>query len=275
MNTVLAGMHRGWVEFRLTVRSASDMLGWLWPSIVAVVIMYVLRNVTVPGTGFSLGAQSIPGILGMNVVLMALMGLASTLTVERTDGTLLRMKATPNGVLGYLTGKVVNYGAMTIASLLLVLAAAGFLFSGLQLHRPQAWLMLTAMVALGLVATLPIGAVLGSLFKNAQSLGFAMLLLTGLVTISGVFYPIGGFPLWLQWVAQVFPVYWLGLGMRSALLPDALAVAEIGQSWRHLETVGVLGLWAVAGFVLAPIVLRRMARRQSGTSIEKRQDSWQ
>lgn len=275
MNAMLAGVHRGWAEFRLTTSSASEILGWLWPSVVAVVIMYVLRNVEVPGTSFSLGSQSIPGILGMNVVLIGLMGLASTLTVERTDGTLLRMKATPNGVLGYLTGKVVSYAAMTIASLLVVLAAAAFLFPGLQLNRPGSWLMLAAVLALGLVATLPIGAVLGSLFKNAQNLGFAMLLLTGLVTISGVFYPIGGFPVWLQWVAQIFPVYWLGLGMRSALLPDALAAAEIGQSWRHLETIGVLGLWTVAGFVLAPIVLRRMARRQSGTTIEKRQDSWQ
>jgi DNA-binding XRE family transcriptional regulator len=71
-------------------------------------------------------------------------------------------------------------------------------------------------------------------------------------------------------LAQFFPVYWLGLGMRSALLPDALASVEIGQSWRQLETLGVLGAWAVAGLVLAPIILRRMARRESGSSVEAR-----
>jgi ABC-2 type transport system permease protein len=56
--------------------------------------------------------------------------------------------------------------------------------------------------------------------------------------------------------------------MRSAFLPEAAAVLEIGESWRTLETVAVLGAWAVAGALVAPIVLRRMARRQSGSQVE-------
>jgi len=31
----------------------------------------------------------------------------------------------------------------------------------------------------------------------------------------------------------------------------------------------VLGVWAVIGLLLAPIVLRRMARRQSGSALAK------
>ena len=100
--------------------------------------------------------------------------------------------------------------------------------------------------------------------------------MVGLVAISGIFYPITSLPVWVQWIAQVFPVYWLGLGMRSALLPDALASVEIGGSWRYLETIGVLGVWAAVGLVLAPIVLRRMARRESGASVaERRQKAMQ
>ena len=37
-------------------------------------------------------------------------------------------------------------------------------------------------------------------------------------------------PAWLQWVGQALPLYWLGLGVRSALLPRSLAVVEIGHS---------------------------------------------
>jgi ABC-2 type transport system permease protein len=32
--------------------------------------------------------------------------------------------------------------------------------------------------------------------------------------------------------------------------------------------VAVLGAWAVAGALIAPVVLRRMARRQSGSQVE-------
>jgi ABC-2 type transport system permease protein len=73
---------------------------------------------------------------------------------------------------------------------------------------------------------------------------------------------------WVQTVSQIFPMYWVGIGMRSAFLPDAAAVLEIGESWRTLQTVAVLGAWAVAGALITPGVLRRMARRQSGSTVE-------
>jgi ABC-2 type transport system permease protein len=69
-------------------------------------------------------------------------------------------------------------------------------------------------------------------------------------------------------MAQVFPMYWVGLGMRSAFLPDAAAALEIGGSWRTLETVLVLGAWAIGGLLVTPALLRRMARRQSGSQVE-------
>jgi ABC-2 type transport system permease protein len=114
--------------------------------------------------------------------------------------------------------------------------------------------------------------VLGSVFTSARSQGLLTLPILGVIAISGIFYPITSLPGWLQGVGQVFPIYWLGLGMRSALLPGSAAGVEIGESWRHLETVGVLSAWAVAGLLLAPIVLRRMARRESGSTVAGRRE---
>jgi ABC-2 type transport system permease protein len=271
MIAVRAGLQRGWIEFR-QLASSPEVIGWVFWPVVSLIVMYVLRNRTVPGMDFSLGAQAIPGILGMNAVFVGMLGMAMALTMDREDGTLLRAKATPNGVLGYLTGKVVSQAAMTVALLLIVLVPAAFLFDGLRLGSASSWLTLAWVLALGLVATLPVGAVLGSLFNSVQSLSVVTMLFMGLVVISGVFYPITALPEWLQWIGQAFPVYWLGLGMRSALLPDALSVAEIGESWRHLETIVALGLWAVLGFALAPAVLRRMARRESGSTVATRRE---
>ncbi|NMO52634.1 ABC transporter permease [Actinoplanes sp. TBRC 11911] len=119
---------------------------------------------------------------------------------------------------------------------------------------------------------MPLGAVLGSLFDNPRNMGLVMLPLVGLVAISGVFYPITSMPGWLQGVAQIFPIYWLGLGMRSAFLPDALSAVELHHAWRHLETFGVLTVWAVLGLLVAPVILRRMARRESGSAVAARRD---
>jgi ABC-2 type transport system permease protein len=265
-----AGLQRGRIEFRQSTTNGQDLWSVMFFPVIALIIMFMLRHNTVPGTGFSLGSQSIPGILGMNVVLNGMMALALSLTMDREDGTLLRAKATPNGMVGYLTGKVLSRAGTAVVGLLVPLVPAAFLFDGLELGEVSSWLTPAWVLALGLVAVLPIGAILGSLFNTAQGMGFVMLPMMMLMGVSGVFYPISAFPEWLQWLAQAFPLYWLGLGLRSAMLPEAMAAAEVGESWRHLETIGVLGLWAVAGLALAPVVLRRMARRESGSAVAAR-----
>jgi len=138
---------------------------------------------------------------------------------------------------------------------------------------PATWLTLAWVLALGLLAMLPIGAVLGSLFRSVRSAAIVVMLGTMvLFGISGIFTPIATQPTWMQWAGQAFPPYWLGLGVRSALLPANLAAVEIGHSWRPLATAGVLGAWAIAGLVLAPVLLRRAARREAGSSVAARRE---
>jgi ABC-2 type transport system permease protein len=231
-----------------------------------------MRGAKLPGTNFSLGAATVPSVLGAGLAFSGMLAMAGQLTVEREDGTLLRAKATPNGMIGYLIGKVCAVSAMALVGLLLTLIPSLFLFDGLAQNGLASWLTLFWVLVVGLVATMPIGAAVGSLIPNSRNLGLVMLPILGLGAISGIFYPISSLPQWVQGIAQVFPMYWLGLGMRSALLPDSAVVVEIGQSWRHLETLALLAVWAVIGLTLAPIVLRRMARRESGSSVAARRE---
>ncbi|GLZ40847.1 ABC transporter permease [Actinokineospora sp. NBRC 105648] len=267
-----AGWTRGVIELRQTFTNGQDLFGQLfWPAAM-LVTMYFMRDAELGSSGLMLGTVVLPSILGMNVAFNGLLGMSQLLAVEREDGTLLRAKATPNGMLGYLIGKIVTVSGGLIAGLLIVLLPGSLIVDGLDAGSPASWAILLAVVVLGLVATLPIGAILGAVVASPRSLGLITLPIVGLVAISGIFYPITGMPDWLQWVGQVFPIYWLGLGMRSALLPDGAVVVELGQSWRHLETFGVLGAWAVLGLLLAPAVLRRMARRESGSSVAERRE---
>ncbi|MFC7587365.1 ABC transporter permease [Nonomuraea antimicrobica] len=190
---------------------------------------------------------------------------------RKEDGTLLRAKALPQGMIGYLVGRIVSLSFSTVASLVLMLVAGLFFVPGLFGIGLGNWLTIAWLTVLGLLSALPLGAVIGSLAGSPQTAaGMSMLAIGGLTAVSGVFYPITALAGWLQALAHVFPLYWLGLGMRSALLPDAAAAAEIGGSWRPVETTLVLLAWAVAGLVLAPPILRRMARRESGSAMEQR-----
>jgi len=265
---VRAGFARGRAEVRQTLTTGQDLWNYLFPALIFLVVMFFMRDSTVPGTTFSLGSRTLPSVIGMGIAFGGLVTLMMLLAVEREDGTLLRAKAVPNGMLGYLIGKIVTVSGMTVVAQLFVLIPSLFMLDGISMD----WFTLVWVVALGLVATLPLGAVAGSLFSNPRNSGLLMLPVMGLVAISGIFYPISAMPEWVQGLAQVFPIYWLGLGMRSAMLPDNLSAGEIGESWRHLETLGVLGAWAVVGLLVAPMVLRRMARRESGSSVAERRE---
>ena len=133
---------------------------------------------------------------------------------------------------------------------------------------------MTWVLLLGMLATMPIGMVIGALVPSSQKVGtWGMLPVMVLAGISGIFYPIQQLWGWVQVVAQVFPMYWLGLGMRSAFLPDSAAALEVTGTWRTLETVVVLGAWAVVGAFLTPIVLRRMSRRSTGSQVQAARDA--
>lgn len=271
VNAARSGLARGWIELKLTFTNAQDLWAYLFPAVILTVVMVFMRGSTVPGMGFSLSARTLPSVLGMNIAMGGFVNLAQSLTTEREDGTLLRAKAIPNGMVRYLVGKIVQVSGMSLIGCVLVLVPGLFVAEGLELG-PAAWLTLAWVVVLGFLATMPTGAVVGSMISSPRAMGLIMLPLMGVIAISGIFYPSSALPGWLQATGQVFPFYWLGLGMRSALLPGAMSAAELGHSWRHFETVGVLGAWAIVGLLVAPAVLRRMARRESGSAVAARRE---
>jgi ABC-2 type transport system permease protein len=266
-----SGVRRGILEFRQSFVTSTDIIAIVFPTVILLVVMIFMRGATIGQTGFSLGTMSLSSVLGMTVAFNGMMTVSQQLAVEREDGTLLRAKAIPNGMFGYLIGKIVLVAGLTVISVLALLIPGLFLFDGLA-PGVGGWFTLIWVFVLGLIATMPIGAVIGSMFENPRNVGVMMLPIMGLVAVSGIFGPLAEMSGWMQFIGQIFPIYWLGLGMRSALLPDSMSVVEIGGSWRTLETIGVLGLWAIIGLVVAPMVMRRMAQRESGASVAARRE---
>ena len=265
-----AGLARGLIELRQSFTGA-ELIGQLFWPVVTLIAIFFLRDRSFRNSGFSLGSLLLPSVLGMFIAFGMLL-VVQYLSADREDGTLLRAKATPHGIGGYLIGKIVTVSGTILIYLVILLIPGALMVHGLELGRIGSWVTLIPVLLLGLVATQSIGAILGALISSPRSAGPMSLPIMGLIAISGIFYPITALPAWVQWVAQLFPMYWLGLGMRSALLPEGAAAVEIAQSWRFLETIGVLGIWAVLGLVIAPLVLRRMARRESGSKMTERRD---
>jgi ABC-2 type transport system permease protein len=271
VNAVLAsgrpGVSRGLIELRQSFTGGGLVGHLLWPAVTLVVVL-LLRDARYGETDLSLGGLMLPGVVGMFVALGMLLTI-QYLAADREDGTLLRARATPGGIRTYILGKLITVSLTVLVYLAVLLVPGWFVVGGYEL---AGWFTLAWVAFLALLATQPIGIMLGALIASPRGAGYVSLPVMGLIAASGIFYPIGALPAWVQALAQAFPVYWIGLGMRSALLADEAAAIEIAGAWRQAETAIVLGAWAAAGLVLAPLILRRMARRESGSGVARRRD---
>jgi ABC-2 type transport system permease protein len=269
VHAVRIGLHRGYTEFLNSIKSTQDQGFYVFTALFALGYLFLRRNSEVEGTDLLYPTIALPSILAALVVFGVVIGPAYALAMEREDGTLLRFKAAPNGLIGYFSGQLLYQSLNIVPQLLTILIPSYLLFDNVMSNGWVGWVTIVWVLALGLVATMPLGMIIGAVVPNTQKVGsWGMMPVMILAGISGIFYPIQMLWTWVQWVAQVFPMYWLGIGMRSAFLPDEAASLELTGTWRTLETILVLGAWAIVGMVVTPIILRRMAKRQSGSTVE-------
>jgi ABC-2 type transport system permease protein len=271
LSPVKVGLARGGIEIRQTLTYWPDLLQALFFTGASIFVLFLMRGHHAPGTTFSLGSLTLPGVIGMNFAVGGITGVTTLLAIDREDGTLLRAKATPSGMTAYVIGKITLTAATTLIGLAATMVVGLLAFPGLHVTA-AGWLTLVWVAVLGLLATIPLGIVLGSLIVDPRFIGLIAAPFAGLTAISGIFYPITHLPGWLQAIGQVFPIYWLGLGMRAALLPGYLRSVELDGSWRLGYVLLALSGWAAVGLLAAPPVLRRMAQRESGSKVAARRE---
>ncbi|MEU7882762.1 ABC transporter permease [Microbispora bryophytorum] len=263
MNATILGLRRGWTEQLNLWSDRKELLNALIGTVgtYAVLILFIGGN-NVPGTPVSMAAFMTPGFLAFAVFSTGLTGLPMLIAADREEGTLMRARTLPGGIRVYLTGRAVTALltiALNAALVLLVAVPLGGVAAPPALGR---WLTLAWVLALGTLAVVPLGAAIGSLISGpkaaAAMLGLPAMLL---MLISGVMFPVETMPGLVRGIAQVFPLYWQGVGLRAVFLPDSVLAAELGHSWPLGRTAAVLGAWAVGGMVLAPWLLRRVRGR--------------
>ncbi len=270
-HAIRVGLRRGWTEFKLSLRAPDDLTFYLLWGGGVLVFLFLNRHETVEGTSLSLSVLGLPGVLAAMVVFGAVVGPGFGLVVEREDGTLLRAKAAPHGLDGYVAGQVALQGLGIFPMLVVILLPSAFFLDGMMSRGALGWLAVAGILVFGLLALLPAGFIIGSLArKPAHVSTWGLLPVIGLAAISGIFTPITALWGWVQVVAQVFPMYWLGHALRWAFLPDGAATLELGGQWNLLGAFAVIAAWGAVGLVLTPRILGRMARRESGSAVEAR-----
>ncbi|MDP9840837.1 ABC transporter permease [Streptosporangium lutulentum] len=264
------GLRRGWTEHMHLIRNRKELTTTIVGTVgVFALLILWIGDSPVEGTSISSGTFMTVGFLAFTVFSNGLVTLPMALVTDREEGTLLRLRTIPGGVTAYITGRAVTVLCQIVVQNTLILAV-GMTLGGVTM--PRDWVTLIWVTLLGTAAVVPLGAAIGCVLPGPKTagalLGLPMMIL---MITSGVMLPVTYMPEVVQWISQAFPLYWQGLGMRAAFLPDSMLAAEIGGSWRLPLVGAVLAAWAVAGMLLAPSLIRRVTRRESGSRLAERQ----
>lgn len=200
-------------------------------------------NSIVPGHGnVRVLTLFVPGILAFAVVVITYGNLAATIALQRADGVLKRIRATPLNPTLYLGGQLISVLATTllISAATIALGAAAFD----AVPRTAAIPQLVIVLALGIACFAALGIAVSAVIPTADAAGA---ITNGtylpLAMVSGMFSATLHLPRAFDIVVSAFPLKALADGLRSAYDPAAhgLPVANIA----------VLAIWTIAGTTAA------------------------
>jgi ABC-2 type transport system ATP-binding protein len=159
---ILAG---GLIELRQAFSGAALAGQLLWPG-ATLAALFLFRHRELAGSSFTIGAVMLPGTLGMFVA-FGMMLMVQYLPADREDGTLLRTRATPGGIGGYLAGKLVTSSLSVLIYLAMIGVPGAFITGGLHL-ADIFWGRLAWVLILGMTGTQLLGAALGALVPSPR-----------------------------------------------------------------------------------------------------------
>ncbi|MET0830352.1 MAG: ABC transporter permease, partial [Microbacterium sp.] len=207
------------------------------------------------------GQIYLPAMLAAGMLLSGFQNLAIDIAIERSEGVLARLGATPLSPVSYFLGKIAQVAITGVLQAALLIGFAALVLRVPMPTEPESWLTFGWVFVLGITTSALLGVAISSVPRSTRS-ATAMIIPIVLVVqfISGVYLFFFMLPEWLQNVAGVLPVKWMAQGMRAVFLPDAYAALEQGGEWNLAGVAIVLAVWLVVGLVLARVSFRWIRR---------------
>ncbi|WP_034592120.1 ABC transporter permease [Hamadaea tsunoensis] len=252
-------LRQGGIEFKQFVRTReSFVFTLLFPAMILLIFGSIFQG-TIAGVPFK--QYFAAGMIASGLLSSGFQNLAISIPIERDRGVLKRFRSTPMPKWVYFGGKFLQVFVIGVlaTALLFVIGA----FYGLKLpSTADKWFTFIWVFVLGLLACTLLGIAFSAAARTGRS-GPAVVTPVALILqfISGVYFPFGSLPHWMQQIAALFPLKWMCQGMRSVFLPESFAAQEPAGSFELGKVALVLGLWCVAGLVLSLLTFRWTTKR--------------
>jgi len=223
---------------------ASAFFTFAFPLMFLVIFTSLIGNYKVKLSGHEVKSATyyVAVMAAFAVITACYTNIAMNVTFQRDLGVLKRIRGTPIPSGLYLGARVVH--ALLMAILLVVLTAAfGRALYQADIPTGMTLVRFLVMLVVGAGSFAALGFAITSLVPNSDAAPAVVnASILPLLFLSGVFIPLGSnAPVWIRWMARIFPVWHFAGGMESGFLGTPF-------SWTDVLVVAV---WGVAGLLLA------------------------
>ena len=192
------------------------------------------------------------GMIASGVMSACFNNLAISISLEQSEGMLKLLALTPLPPAAYFGGKLMSCLVISVIETVLMLILGVGLFGVSLPVDLMHWAVFLGVLVAGVATCTLLGIAYTRFIPNSRSATpMVMPVYLILQFISGVFFQFTQVPTALQWVASIFPLRWMALGLRYGFLPDWFKSQETGQSWNLPIVFAVLAIWLVVGLIIS------------------------
>ncbi|GAA2672484.1 ABC transporter permease [Actinoplanes palleronii] len=254
---------RAGVELRQFFRERTAVIFTFALPVVLLVLLGSIFDKQIAGSGIPASQLLVAGMIAAGIGSTCFVNLATSITSDREDGTLKRLRGVPMPPIAYFAGKIVLV-LVTAAAEVAIVLAVGMAFYDLPLPADATrWATFTWILLLGVIGCALLGTAMSSVPRSVRAAApIVNLPFLILQFVSGIFIvPLTTLPAPLQQIGALFPLKWMAQGFRSVFLPDSAAAMEPAGAWEHGRIALVLGAWCLGGVILCLTTFRWQGRK--------------
>ncbi|MBX2924836.1 MAG: ABC transporter permease [Chitinophagaceae bacterium] len=204
----------------------------------------------VPGRTYRTIDFILPGQLGFSLLSAGVFGVAFLFFNLRQQLVLKRFFATPISRTGIVLGEGMSRVIFQLITAIVILLVGYFFFHFTLVNGWLTFFELLVLSFIGLIVFMAFGFVVSGIAKNESTIPpLANIVTLPQFLLAGTFFPIDNFPNWLQPLCKILPLTHLNDAMRNVAFEGA-HLPDCGKQ------MGILVLWAIAGYALAVKVFR-------------------
>ena len=211
MLAVFTAVTRNWLRSR-----SGLFFSFLFPTILLLILGSVYGS---PGQGQPQGQSTVgyylPGLTAAFIMTNGVIGLTNAGSELRRTGVLRRLASTPLTKFEWLLGNVLSQAvlALTLSILMLVLGIAIY-HANVSFNQYSVALLIS-----GTLLFSGVGMALAGIVREPEAAsGLGNIIAFPMMLLSGIFWPIGAMPSYLQGAAWLLPLTYFADGLRASMV---------------------------------------------------------